>query len=259
VVKYWPESIAVVSLQIDQRNAKTNPCNHQANRSMQPCDPEILYEDNHLLAINKPSGLPTQGALPGRPNLLQWGKQYIKSQYGKPGNVYLGVVSRLDSPVSGVVVLARTSKAAARLTSHIASGATHKTYWAVVSCKPQPAAGECVDWIAHDDANQRMVVASEHTPAAKRARLEYQTLRPVSTGWLVEVRLDTGRKHQIRLQLAARGWPVAGDRKYGSTSPWPAGIALHARQLELVHPVKKTRVSLIAPLPESWREMGIQG
>ena len=221
---------------------------------MRPHDLEILYEDNHLLAVNKPAGIPTQGSLPGESSLVQVAKQYIKSRYSKPGNVYLGVVSRLDSKVTGVVVFARTSKAAARLNSQFAAGEPRKVYWAVVEREPQPHVGECVDWLVHDDARRRVVVASEkeNSPESKQAKLTFSTLRQVSAGWLVEIQLETGRKHQIRVQLASRGWPIVGDTKYGSTTKWPKGIALHARQLELLHPVQGTPLLLTAPLPKSW-------
>ncbi len=221
-------------------------------------DLEILHEDNHLLVVNKPAGVPTQGALPGETSLVQLAKQYIKSRYGKPGNVYLGVVSRLDSRVTGVVVFGRTSKAAARLTSLFAHGETRKTYWAVVEHEPHPPSGRCVDWLTHDDPQRRVVVAEAETADAKEARLSYRTVRPVSVGWLVEVGLETGRKHQIRVQLATRGWPIIGDKKYGSNQHWPDGIALHARQLELVHPVRGTPLVLIAPVPPPWHKLGIR-
>lgn len=218
---------------------------------------EVLYEDNHVLAVNKPAGIPTQGALPGEPSLVQLAKQYIKSRYSKPGNVYLGVVSRLDSRVTGVVVLARTSKAAARLSDQFANGEPHKTYWAIVDRAPRPAASSCVDWLIRDENQHRVVVCPAQVPGAKEARLRYLTLRSVPAGWWLEVQLETGRKHQIRVQLAARGWPIRGDAKYGSQQSWPKGIALHARKLELFHPVRGTRLEFTAALPKSWHEMGI--
>jgi 23S rRNA pseudouridine1911/1915/1917 synthase len=220
---------------------------------------EILHEDNHLLVVNKQAGLPTQGALPGQPSLAQLAKQYLKSRYAKPGNAYLGVVSRLDSQVSGVVVLARTSKAAARLTSQFASGEVHKTYWGIVERPPQPAAGSWVDWLLHNDSLRRVMVVNEDSAGAKQARLTYNTLQQVPVGWLVEIHPETGRKHQIRVQFASRGWPIVGDAKYGAEQPWPAGIALHARRLELVHPVRRTPLACVAPLPTSWHSLGIQG
>jgi 23S rRNA pseudouridine1911/1915/1917 synthase len=219
-------------------------------------DLEILYEDNHVLVVNKPAGIPTQGAGPGEPSLVQLAKQYIKSKYSKPGNVYLGVVSRLDSRVSGIVIFARTSKAAARLSSEFAQGTADKTYWAIVEGTPQPPSGSCLDWLIHDDNRQRVVISSANVPGAKEARLSYVTLGMARAGTWLEVKLETGRKHQIRVQLANRGWPIRGDTKYRATQSWPSGIALHARRLELAHPVRETRLELTAPLPAPWRDMG---
>lgn len=217
----------------------------------------VLYEDNHLLALAKPPGLATMGVAPGTPSLLEEAKHYIKEKYGKPGNVYLGIVSRLDAPVTGVVVLARTSKAAARLTEQFRSGLVRKIYWAVVEQPPQPPQGECIDWLRKDERHRRMHVTTQGSPGAQRARLTYRTLRRLTIGVLVEVQLDTGRKHQIRLQLSHRGWPVVGDRKYGATTAFGEGIALHARELSFLHPVRRTEISLVAPLPPSWRRLGV--
>jgi 23S rRNA pseudouridine1911/1915/1917 synthase len=209
--------------------------------------------------VNKQAGLPTQGALPGQPSLVQLAKQYLKSRYTKPGNAYLGVVSRLDSQVSGVVVLARTSKAAARLTAQFASGEVHKTYWGVVEHPPQPPTGSCVDWLLHNDAQRRVMVVNEDSAGAKEARLTYTTREQIPIGWFVEIHPETGRKHQIRVQLANRGWPIVGDEKYGSEQRWPDGIALHARQLDFIHPVRRTPLVCVAPLPLSWHSLGMQG
>lgn len=218
---------------------------------------QVLYEDNHLLALAKPPGLATMGVAAGTPSLLEEARQYIKRKYAKPGNVYLGIVSRLDAPVTGVVVLARTSKAAARLTEQFRSGTVRKTYWAIVEQLPQPPAGRCVDWIRKDERHRRMHIAEPREPGAQEARLTYRTLRRLPVGALVEVQLDTGRKHQIRLQLSHRGWPIVGDRKYGATIPFGDGIALHARELAFVHPVRRSEVSLTAPLPPSWQKFGV--
>jgi 23S rRNA pseudouridine1911/1915/1917 synthase len=217
---------------------------------------QILYEDNHLLAVVKPAGLPTMGVAAGTENLLSLAKDYIKRKYRKPGNVYLGAMSRLDAPVSGVLMLARTSKAASRLTEQFRDRTVEKLYWAVLS-GDVPRGGECVDWIVKDERHRRMHVAAAGTPAAQEARLSYRRLREVAGGWLVEIALDTGRKHQIRLQLGNRGFPVIGDRKYGSPVPFSAGIALHARRLVCVHPTRGEPLELIAPLPKSWRNFGI--
>jgi 23S rRNA pseudouridine1911/1915/1917 synthase len=213
---------------------------------------DILYEDNHLLVVNKPAGLPTQGVVEGAASVVTTAKAYLKAKYKKPGNVYLGVVSRLDAAVSGVLVLARTSKAAARLTAQFREREVSKVYWAVVEAAPNPAEGELIDWLKKDERKQKMAVVTRHTPGAQRARLTYRTLQKHSTGCLLEVVLDTGRKHQIRLQLASAGCPIVGDRKYGSRRSHEGGIALHARRIELAHPVSKEMVRFEAPPPPGW-------
>jgi len=212
---------------------------------------DVLYEDNHLLAVNKPAGIPTQGAEANRTSLLSLAKTYVKEKYHKPGNVYLGTVSRLDAAVSGVVVFARTSKAAARLAEQFRSRTVRKVYWAVVGGDPA-ASATCDDWLAKDDARHRMRVADARAAGAAPARLSYRRLKRVSRGWLLEVTLETGRKHQIRVQLAARGLPILGDQKYGSREPFPGGIALHSRLLELLHPTRGEPITLLAEPPASW-------
>ena len=215
----------------------------------------VLYEDNHLLAVDKPAGLATMGVSADRPSLLGEARRYLKHKYNKPGNVYVGIVSRLDAPVTGVVLLARTSKAAARLTEQFRGGRVEKLYWAVVEGQPEPEQDLCVDWLRKDERHRRMHLAAAGQPAAKEARLRYRVLRPLGPNTLVEVQLETGRKHQIRLQLAARGWPVFGDRKYGARSVMSSGIALHARRLSLTHPVRQTPLQLTAPLPGAWHRL----
>ena len=214
----------------------------------------VLYEDNHLLAVNKPAGLPTMGAMPGRATAVDAAKAYIKHKYRKPGNVYLGVMSRLDAPVSGVLLLARTSKAAARLTEQFKRGTVEKTYWALVEGKLESPAGEWRDAVLKDEAAQRMRIVAAGRAGAQEAVLHYQRLAMVDDGvTLVEIQLLTGRKHQIRVQFASRGLPILGDRKYGSSVPFPSGIALHSRRLAVEHPVKHERIELEAPLPAHWR------
>jgi 23S rRNA pseudouridine1911/1915/1917 synthase len=226
---------------------------------------DILYEDNHLLAVVKPPGLPTQGAAAGRSSLVVQAKEYLRQKYRKPGNVYLGVVSRLDLPVSGVVLFARTSKAAARLNQQFRDRQVEKLYWALVEGKIEPPAAECVDWMAKDERQKRMVVVNpprrgqDRMPrkrAAKpqAARLKYKRLKVSGGNSLLEISLETGRKHQIRVQLAARGHPLVGDRKYGSRRAFAGGIALHCRRLVVEHPVKKTMLELVAPPPKAWKE-----
>ena len=220
---------------------------------------DILYEDNHLLAVLKPAGLATMGLAGDKPTVLSLARQYVKERYDKPGNVYLGVMSRLDVPVTGVVLLARTSKAARRLTEQFRTRAVRKTYWALVEGAVEPAYGQCVDWVRGDERHRRMRVVSPSQPGAKEARLVYRRLRSLRPNSLLEVELETGRKHQIRLQLAERGHPILGDRKYGSRRPFPVGIALHARRLVVNHPVRGDAVVLEAPVPDAWHRFGVVG
>jgi 23S rRNA pseudouridine1911/1915/1917 synthase len=216
---------------------------------------DLLYEDNHLLVVNKPAGLTTQGAAPGELSLVTLAQEYLRVKYKKPGNVYVGVVSRLDSLVTGAVVLARTSKAAARLSEQFRLGSPHKTYWALVEGAPQPPAGECVDWLYKDDAAHRMVARATPRIGAQEARLTYRTLQSLGDAALLEVELQTGRKHQIRVQLSRRGWPILGDRKYGSDRSFPRGIALHSRRLTISHPVRGEMLTFEAPLPAYWPKL----
>ncbi len=219
---------------------------------------EILFEDNHLLAVNKPPGLATMGVAAGETSLVVLARQYIKRRYQKPGNVYLGVVSRLDTATSGVVILARTSKAAARLSEQFRSRAVQKSYWAIVSGKIEPPEAELVDWVVKDDLRQRMAVVTADVSGAKEARLRYRLKQQVSGGNLLEIELLTGRKHQIRVQLASRGFPVWGECKYARARAFPAGMALHARRLVVDHPVRHIPIDLVAPLPPSWRMMRLE-
>lgn len=224
---------------------------------MNPASLEVLYEDNHLLAVSKPAGLATMGTPAGKPTLLSVAKEYIKQRYHKPGNVYLGVVSRLDAPVTGLVLLARTSKAARRLTELFRRGEVEKVYWAIVEDTLRPTSGACVDWVGKDERHRRMHIVGPTLPGAQEARLAYRRLAQLRHDSLLEVRLETGRKHQIRLQLAHRGHPILGDRKYGSRRSWPAGIALHGRRLVIRHPVGDARLELEAPLPAAWAGLAI--
>ncbi len=221
----------------------------------------VLYEDNHLLAVDKPAMLPTMGVAEERPSLLAEAREYIRHKYDKPGNVYLGIVSRLDAPVTGVVLVARTSKAAARLTAQFRDREVEKVYWALVEGTVAPPEGRLCDFVRKDERHRRMHIASPKTPGAQSAELEYRVLAtwpksPAARGelatTLLEVQLHTGRKHQIRVQLAHAGWPIVGDRKYGSRRAFPRGIALCARRLGLVHPVQREPLVIEAPLPPYW-------
>ena len=218
---------------------------------------DVLFEDNHLLVVSKPAGIATQGAAAGRASLHALAQRYLRRKYRKPGNVYLGVVSRLDSGTSGVVVFARTSKAAARLAEQFRGRSVEKEYWAVVEGQVDSQVGEFCDWIVKDEQQQRMVIARANQPGAREARLSFRRLKILADTTLLEIRLETGRKHQIRVQLASRGHPLAGDRKYGSRRKFGDGFALHCRRLVIEHPVKKTPLELMAPLPAGWKGVDI--
>jgi 23S rRNA pseudouridine1911/1915/1917 synthase len=220
---------------------------------------QVIYEDNHLLAVLKPAGLATMGVPGDKPTLLNLARQYVKDRYQKPGNVYLGVISRLDTPVTGVVLFARTSKAARRLAEQFRNRTVQKTYWALVDGVIKPAAGQWVDWLLADKRNRKVRVVDPARPGAKDARLAYRRLKLLEGNSLVQMEPQTGRKHQIRVQLASRGHPILGDRKYGSRRAFPVGIALHARRLVVSHPVGGKPVVLEGPLPAIWQTFGAVG
>jgi 23S rRNA pseudouridine1911/1915/1917 synthase len=214
---------------------------------------EVLFEDNHLLAVNKPAMLATMGVAEDRESLLSVAKEYVKRKYSKPGNVYLGIVSRLDAPVTGVVLLARTSKSAARLSEAFRSRRVKKVYLAVVEGTPAAAAAILEHYLRKDERHRKVHVTNESSEGAQLARLEYRTLATSGAMSLLEVELNTGRKHQIRVQLAKIGHPIVGDRKYGSGLRLSAGIALHAFRVELEHPVRREPIEIEAPIPAAWR------
>ena len=210
----------------------------------------FLYEDNHVIALVKPPGLATMGLPSGQETLLTRTKAYLKEKYAKPGEVYLGVVSRLDVPVSGIVLFARTSKAAARLNDQFRDHSVKKTYAALVEGVITPPEAECVDRLCEDRRHHK--VFRTQSEEGKEARLRYRKLRQVHQCSLIEIQLETGRKHQIRVQLASRGFPIRGDTKYGAATPFPGGIALHAWKLTFSHPTTKERIELTAPLPKTF-------
>jgi RluA family pseudouridine synthase len=208
----------------------------------------ILYHDNHLLVVNKPAGRLVQGDQTGRETLLDDAKAWIKQEYDKPGNVFLGLVHRLDRPASGVIVFARTSKAASRLSEEFRSRRPRKTYWALVEGEA-PGAGEWTDHLLREEYNSRVVDA----PLGKEARLSFTRLSHKNVISHVEVDLQTGRHHQIRVQFAHRGHPVLGDTRYGSSTAFhDDAIALHARELTIVHPTKKEEMTFTADVSTSW-------
>jgi 23S rRNA pseudouridine1911/1915/1917 synthase len=213
---------------------------------------DVVYEDNHLLVINKPAGILVQGDSTHDKPLVNYGKEYIKKKYNKPGEVFLGVVHRLDRPVSGLVVFARTSKALERMNKIFHDRKVQKTYWAITKQKTRPEKGKLVDWMIKDTTKNVSKVCSEETEGAKRAELSYRYLGTLNRHHLIEITPKTGRPHQIRVQLSTAGCPIRGDIKYGFKQPNPdASIHLHARKLYFVHPVKKEPVELVAGLPES--------
>ncbi|MCX7699856.1 MAG: RluA family pseudouridine synthase [Gemmataceae bacterium] len=223
----------------------------------------VLYEDNHCLAVGKPAGVATTHG--GRSELTvdQLAKDFLKQKYRKPGRVFLGIVHRLDKPVSGVLLFARTSKAAARLSQQFREHAVEKVYWAVVSPRSQSPAGtrplamnggefHLDDWLIHDDNAMMVRAATPSSPGAVAASTVGRVLARDGETWLIELRPKTGRKHQLRVQLASRGWPIVGDRKYGSRRKFPQGIALHAVRLNFRHPVRDETIRLHADPPETW-------
>jgi 23S rRNA pseudouridine1911/1915/1917 synthase len=226
----------------------------------------ILFEDNHCLAIAKPAGLLTQGVPAGLPTLEALVKAYLKERYHKPGNVYLGIPHRLDRPVSGVVVFARNTKAARRLAEQFQGRQVTKVYWAAVEGDVQPEEGTWEDWMRKLPEEARSEKAEPNAPGARPARLRYRRLQACAGGTLLEVRPETGRMHQIRLQASLRGWPVRGDALYGAKLPFgpPADlprdriIALHGRSLTFLHPIRYEPLTVVAPLPAVWREIGVE-
>lgn len=222
--------------------------------------PVVLWEDNHCLAVFKPAGLLTQGVPAGLPTLESWAKQYIRDRYGKPGNVYLGIPHRLDRPVSGVVLFARTSKAAARLAEQFQLHQVEKVYWALVSGTVAPSAGAWVNWLRKLPDEARVETVPAGTLGGKRAELEVRVLGAVERGTWLELRPRTGRTHQLRVQAASRGHPIFGDELYGSTEPFgpPAEmqrdrvIALHARRLSFLHPIRYESITVAADVPSFW-------
>ncbi|HET6424146.1 MAG TPA: RNA pseudouridine synthase [Planctomycetaceae bacterium] len=230
-------------------------------------EPTILCEDGPLLAVYKPAGLLTQGVPDGAVRTVEaWAKDYLKQKYAKPGNVYLGIPHRLDRPVSGVMVFAKNSKAAARLAEQFRERTVQKEYLCITEGVPSPTADRLTDWLLKDADKAHVSVAEPESPGARTAELSYEVLQIADTRALVRIQLHTGRMHQIRVQLSSRGWPVVGDHQYGAPCrfpgiddgdrPHPTVIALHAARLELSHPIRYDRLMLTAPMPATWAQFG---
>jgi 23S rRNA pseudouridine1911/1915/1917 synthase len=213
---------------------------------------QILHEDNHIIVINKRVGDIVQGDKTGDKPLSEVVKEYIKDKYNKPGEVFLGVVHRLDRPTSGIVIFARTSKALSRLNEMFSNRETQKTYWAVVKNKPEKTADTLVHYLKRNEKNNTSKAHLKEVPDSKIARLDYKIIKELDSYFALEIDLHTGRHHQIRAQLAAIGCPIKGDLKYGFDRSNPdGGIHLHARKLVFIHPVSKENLEIVAPTPNN--------
>jgi 23S rRNA pseudouridine1911/1915/1917 synthase len=224
---------------------------------MQTGDIEVLYEDNHIIAVNKRPSDIVQGDKTGDTPLSEFVKQYIKERYQKPGEVFLGTVHRLDRPVSGIVLFARTSKSLARLNEMFRTKEIQKTYWAVVKNRPPKPEGHLVNYLIKNEAKNMSKAFDSPRPGALHCELDYKLIYSSDNYYLLEVNPHTGRHHQIRVQLSAMGCPIKGDLKYGFARSNPDGsIHLHARKVEFIHPVKKEPVVIVADPPKEvlWSE-----
>lgn len=211
---------------------------------------QVLFEDNHIIVINKRSGDITQGDKTNDKPLSDVVKDYIKDKYNKPGNVYLGVVHRLDRPTSGIIIFARTSKALERLNKILRDKKITKTYWAIVKNTPKKTEETLINYLKKNPKNNKSSVFSKEISGSKKAILHYKVLRSLDNYYLLEINLETGRHHQIRAQLSAIGLPIKGDLKYGfNRSNKDGSIHLHARKIEFTHPVSKDKIILTAPTP----------
>ena len=222
---------------------------------------QVLYEDNHIIIVNKRSGDIVQADKTGDAPLSETVKQYIKEKYAKPGNVFIGVTHRLDRPVAGIVLFAKTSKALSRLNNMFRNGEVHKTYWAITRNSPQQTEGTLTDWLVRNEKQNKSYAYDHEVPNSKKAVLNYRVIGKSDRYTLIEMQLMTGRHHQIRCQMARIGCPIKGDLKYGAPrSTTDGSISLLARKIEFVHPVSKETVSVIAPLPNDtlWKAIAPQ-
>jgi 23S rRNA pseudouridine1911/1915/1917 synthase len=220
---------------------------------------DVLFEDNHCLAVNKPAGLPSQPDETGSDSLVDLVARYLKERYGKPGNVYVGLLHRLDRPTSGVVLLAKTSKAAARLSAQFRVGTIGKVYWAIVEGGPSESEGKWIARLRKDRRINRSRIEREEEVEGKEAEVAFRVLERWASATKLALQPRTGRSHQLRVQLAGRGLPIAGDAKYGATTrilaaDGRARIALHARELSFNHPIRGEVIVVEAPVPADWPE-----
>jgi 23S rRNA pseudouridine1911/1915/1917 synthase len=225
---------------------------------------EVLYEDNHCLAVSKPAGIPSQGDESGSESLVDLVADYLRVRYAKPGNVYVGLLHRLDRPTSGVILLARTSKAAGRLSAQFRSGTIRKVYWAIVEGGPAEDEGRWIDRLEKDRRINRSHLMDEGEGEGKEARVAFRVLERSGGVTKLELRPETGRSHQLRAQLSGRGFPIVGDAKYGAKSRIMASdgrgrIALHARELTFMHPTRGEAIAVVAPVPADWPEPSTGG
>ena len=219
---------------------------------------QVLYEDNHIIIVNKSSGEIVQGDKTGDTPLVETVRAYIKEKYNKPGNVFCGLTHRLDRPVSGVVIFAKTSKALERINNMLKNHEIKKTYWAIVKNPPKQSEGTLVHYLVRNEKQNKSYAYPTEKPNSKRAELNYKVIGKSDNYTLLEVNLITGRHHQIRCQLAAMGCPIKGDLKYGFARSNPDGsISLHARSVEFTHPVSKERIHVEAPTPQDalWKAL----
>jgi len=218
---------------------------------------EVLYEDNHIIAVNKKTSDIVQGDKTGDTPLSDFVKKYLKEKYNKPGEVFVGTVHRIDRPVSGIVLFAKTSKALSRLNAMFQTKEIQKTYWAVVKNKPKNESGKLIHYLRKNEAKNMSKAYEKETPGALRSELDYELICSSDNYYLLEIKPLTGRHHQIRVQLSAMGCPIKGDLKYGfDRSNKDASIHLHARKIEFIHPVKKEPIVIVAPPPNEvlWNE-----
>lgn len=217
---------------------------------------QVLYEDNHCLAVHKPPGLLVAADRTGDKNLLDLAKSYIKQKYDKPGAAFLGLVHRLDRPVSGIVLFARTSKSAARLSEQFRNHTVDKTYLVIVEPAPKEQQGILEDYLVKNEETNTSRVVPKGTPGSRYSRLRYRVLSRHRNRALLEIELETGRSHQIRLQLSSHGCAVLGDKRYGGAGSLKPRLALHAWKLSFDHPTQKERIHLESPLPRDWSKLG---